>query len=257
MIADVVHDSEFLELFDRAIIAELSNMQDLREDASAFPIEDIGVAQGNSLSPLLGNLLLKDFDQCLNSLTGISCIRYIDDFILIGPNKQSTQEAFRHAQALLSQWQMTLAIEKTEQGSSQESFEFLGIEFNNGFLRPSASSRTRFMDAVRTLLESAEIALVHYKASRSIESRSALLKTLVTVSETMSGWGMHYRFCNDALCLRKLDAEVSDLLKSYFGVYRSVRNEVGVASTWDLLGIQSLESMERQSFQWPKQKKND
>src|SRR5262249_5548794 len=49
-------DAEFMEFFQSAIRVELSNMAELREHASKFPIEDIGVAQGNSLSPLLGNI---------------------------------------------------------------------------------------------------------------------------------------------------------------------------------------------------------
>src|SRR5262249_7916123 len=59
-IASKVHDDEFMELFDDAIRVELSNLIELREKSKLFPIEDIGVAQGNSLSPLLGNIYLSD-----------------------------------------------------------------------------------------------------------------------------------------------------------------------------------------------------
>ncbi len=252
IVSTVIMEPEFLELFDRAVSSELSNMAELRDDASAFPIEDVGVAQGNSLSPLLGNLLLKSFDQEMNSLPGIRCIRYIDDFILLGPNKHITSKAFHKAQGLLSRWQMTVALDKTDQGSSQHCFEFLGIEFNNGFLRPSSASRVRFLESVRALLQNAQDALLQYKGSGMLEKRAALLKTLVTLSETMSGWGMHYRFCNDSHCLRKMDEEVSQLLLGYFGTYRAVRSAAGHSATWDLLGIQSLEKLEKQSFLWPK-----
>ena len=60
IVMDAVKDQEFIDLFTRAITVELENMAQLREAANAFPIEDIGVAQGNSLSPLLGNLILYD-----------------------------------------------------------------------------------------------------------------------------------------------------------------------------------------------------
>lgn len=254
IISTVITEVEFLNFFDKAVAAELSNMEELRGDASAFPIEDIGVSQGNSLSPLLGNLLLRDFDEKMNSLPGVQCIRYIDDFILLGPNKYVTDKAFVQAQALLGKWNMTLAANKTENGSSQSCFEFLGIEFNNGFLRPSAASRSRFLASVKTLLENSQTALLQYKGSAIIEKRFALLKTLVTLSETVSGWGMHYRFCNDSKCLQKLDEEISCLIESYFGIYRSVRNAMGTSSTWDVLGIQSLDKLEKKSFFWPKKK---
>ena len=66
IVTNSVDDKEFVELFTRAIAVELENMAQLREHATAFPIEDIGVAQGNSLSPLLGNLFLYEFDLELN-----------------------------------------------------------------------------------------------------------------------------------------------------------------------------------------------
>ena len=126
IVSTVIMEPEFLELFDRAVSSELSNMAELRGDAQRFPLKTWGVAQGNSLSPLLGNLLLKNFDQEMNSRwPGIRCIRYIDDFILLGPNKHITSKAFHKAQGLLSQWQMTVALDKTDQGSSQQCFEFL------------------------------------------------------------------------------------------------------------------------------------
>jgi RNA-directed DNA polymerase len=57
------HEPKFLELFRDAIKVELENLASLREHAGAFPIAEIGVAQGCSLSPLLGNLALSDFDR--------------------------------------------------------------------------------------------------------------------------------------------------------------------------------------------------
>lgn len=248
----VISESAFLNLFDKAVAAELSNMQELQGYAHEFPLGDIGVAQGNSLSPLLGNLLLKDFDSEMNSLPDIRCIRFIDDFVILGPNKSVTMEAFRKAQGILGQWQMTLADNKTESGSVQQRFEFLGIEFNNGFLRPSKAARLRFLTSIGNLLEEAQRALIDYKEKCVIERRSAFLRTLVTLSETVNAWGMSYCFCNDAHCLRQLDGEIERLLGKYFATYRSIRNTLGPSSTWDLLGIQSLEKIERQSFTWPK-----
>ena len=59
-------DKQFIELFSQAIKVELENMAALRHNAAKFPIEDIGVAQGNSLSTLLGNLYLHEFDAEMN-----------------------------------------------------------------------------------------------------------------------------------------------------------------------------------------------
>jgi hypothetical protein len=192
----------------------------------------------------------------MNSLPDIQCIRFIDDFVLLGPNKSVTIKALQQAKVILGQWQMTLANDKTEQGSTQQKFEFLGIEFNNGLLRPTKTARHKFLASIETLLQGAQQALIDYKTKGAIEKKSALLKTLVTLSETVNAWGVSYRFCNDSQCLRQLDEEISRLLGDYFATYRSVRNTLGTSSTWDLLGIQSLEKIERESFKWPKQAQN-
>ena len=98
IVSSAVQDQEFVGLFEQAIAVELENMAQLRERAKAFPIEDIGVAQGNSLSPLLGNLFLYDFDQEFNKRPGVRCIRYIDDFIILAPSQEIAEITFVEAQ---------------------------------------------------------------------------------------------------------------------------------------------------------------
>jgi retron-type reverse transcriptase len=114
IIETVISDQDFLSLYDTAVALELSNMQQLRDDAKRFPIEEIGVAQGNSLSSMMGNILLKDFDDEMNTLPNIRCIRFIDDFLILGPDKRTTLKAFGRAEAILSKWQMALARDKTD-----------------------------------------------------------------------------------------------------------------------------------------------
>lgn len=50
IIKSAVDDNEFISFLRSAIDVELWNMAQLRSRASEFPIEEIGVAQGNSLS---------------------------------------------------------------------------------------------------------------------------------------------------------------------------------------------------------------
>ena len=83
-----------MALFRQAIHVELSNLAALREHADRFPTEDIGVAQGSALSPLLGNIILADFDQRMND-GECRCLRYIDDFIVLGPSSAAVMA--RHA----------------------------------------------------------------------------------------------------------------------------------------------------------------
>ena len=98
----VVDDDEFFELVGEAMNTELGNLESLLADERAlFPLTDIGVAQGSSLSPLAGNILLSDFDIAMNQ-RDIVCLRYIDDFIILGPTQKAVNAAFKRALKLLS-----------------------------------------------------------------------------------------------------------------------------------------------------------
>jgi len=138
IISSAIEDNEFMALFDEAVKVELSNMAELREKAAQFPVEDIGVAQGNSLSPLLGNILLFEFDALMNE-GDCRCIRYIDDFIILAPTKKAAAARLKKAKRLLGALQMELSPEKSSKEPSpvDAPFVFLGIEFANGFIRPS------------------------------------------------------------------------------------------------------------------------
>src|SRR5665811_483902 len=59
-----------------------------------------GVAQGSPLSPLLSNIALAGFDRFLDEL-GVECVRYADDFILLGADSAQVRDAFARAEAFL------------------------------------------------------------------------------------------------------------------------------------------------------------
>jgi retron-type reverse transcriptase len=173
IVMNAVNDAEFVGLFTRAIAVELENMTQLREHASAFPIEDIGVAQGNSLSPLLGNLFLYDFDLELNRRSDVRCIRYIDDFIILAPNKEVAENTFSKARSILGQLGMEISPDKTQRATIEEGFEFLGIDLSNGFIRPSKKAQERVFASIElTLKDSREAFRAHRKTGRLPNSLS-------------------------------------------------------------------------------------
>ncbi len=95
-IAENIDDVSFNALLKEAVTTELSNLEELRKAADLFPLYEIGVAQGCCLSPLFGNILLYDFDVQMNQ-DGLTCLRYVDDFILLGPDRKSARRAFSKA----------------------------------------------------------------------------------------------------------------------------------------------------------------
>ena len=99
IVADAVRAEDFMALFRQAIHVELANLATLRYKKQ-FPTEDLGVAQGNALSPLLGNIILANFDRQMNE-GDCRCIRYIDDFIILGPSAAAVMARLRRARTIL------------------------------------------------------------------------------------------------------------------------------------------------------------
>jgi RNA-directed DNA polymerase len=247
-----IDEDEFIELFKRAIAVELENMAQLAGAAASFPIHDIGVAQGNSLSHLLGNLILYEFDAELNKNHDVRCIRYIDDFIIIAPSREVAENTFSTAKSVLKTHGMEVSQSKTQIASVTDTFEFLGIEFSNGLLRPGKKARQRMVDSINMAFAESIKAFKERSKSNIMDANLSLIETLSRVSGIMRGWGKHYYFCNDGQCLRNLDSIIDDSLRKYLGVYRDERGKADDAGRWALLGIEALSQIERQPFAWPK-----
>jgi RNA-directed DNA polymerase len=254
IITENVGDREFMAFFDSAIRVELANLAQLREHANKFPIEDLGVAQGNSLSPLLGNILLHDFDQAMNA-GDCGCKRYIDDFIILAPSSAAAAARLRMAKRLLADHGMELSAGKSHESPinvRQHAFEFLGIELANGLLRPARKAQEKLLANVRAELDKSSKAFDAYRRDGYLERDLSLVATLRRVDGMVHGWGKHYRFCNDEKCFARIDELVDELLTSYFGRYTSARERGPQEERRKLLGVQRLSQIERQPFRWPK-----
>ena len=224
IIREAVRDDVFTEFFQSAINVELSNLEELREKAEKFPTHDIGVAQGNSLSPLLGNIVLHDFDRQMNE-GDCRCLRYIDDFIILAPTRLAAKARMRRAIRILSELGMVLSPEKSSGGSISisDGFEFLGIELNNGFIRPSRDAQLKLLMKVQRELDASIVAFRRVKSGQPVAKPNSLISTLKRVDGIVQGWGKHYRFCNDERCFANLDTRIAEMIKKYLGAYASFR----------------------------------
>lgn len=254
IVSGAVEDPEFLNFFRKAIHVELSNMADLRERADAFPIGDIGVAQGNCLSPLLGNIVLYDFDTMMNS-GDCRCIRYIDDLVILAPDRASATYWLGRAKKWLADHQMELAPDKSfdDPISISERFEVLGIEFSSGLIRPSCKSQKRFLDSINAAFQESSKALYAFRANKTIDRDFTVTRTLRKVDGIINGWGKHYWFCNDIQSFRSLNDKIATRLQQYSFAYSDTLTRTGEEHRSTLLGISQLGSANSDPFKWPKQ----
>ena len=253
IVREAVDDDDLMLLVEKAVAVELANLAELRSLADQFPIEDIGVAQGNSLSPLLGNIILASFDKKMNA-GDCRCIRYIDDFIILAPTKKAANAKLKLAISLLENLGMTLSPEKSSKAAQPlaDGIEFLGIEIVPGLVRPAKKARSKFLTSVRLSLDASISAIAAMKQGKALDNKLALVATLKRVDGTIQGWGKHYWFCNDRQVFSAIDDKIKAEVARYLGAYTSIRMELPVDKQHLPLGLSSLSFFERSPFHYPK-----
>ena len=211
-LARAAGDERLARLVDAATRTELANLEELGEQGALFPDAHLGVAQGNSLSTLLGNVLLRGFDEAMNG-RGITCLRYVDDLLLLGPRAAPVKKAFAAAARKLAElglraYDPTLEPGKAAMGAVAAGIEWLGCEIRDGQARPSARSR-------RALLLRVDRALIE------AERDGGLPAALVAVDEAVRGFRGAYRFCACPEVFASLDARIGRRVEQSFRLHRT------------------------------------
>jgi RNA-directed DNA polymerase len=216
IIREYVIDQRFLNTLGDAIAVDLENARALWRHKDEFPYGDVGIAQGNCLSPFLGNLLLSDFDRRMNE-GDCSCLRYIDDIIILAPSGRAASARLRLARKILDRHGMELSESKTSAVPIQvtETFEYLGIEFCNRRLRPAAKAQKSIESRV------AEVAAKSLGRMRSctdatlFDANFNVPKTLNRIAGMAKGWSHHYAFCSDKTSVLAVDHKICSLYMEY------------------------------------------
>lgn len=209
-IADVVPDEKLNGLLAAAMEVDLANAANLGESLSLFPDDETGVAQGCALSAFLGDVLLRDFDEKMNG-RAITCLRYVDDFLLLGPSPSTVSKAFTNAQDLLGKmnlraYEPNVSPDKAAEGWTNKKWEFLGCEIIPGIIRPSGKSKKRLLTKIEAMIRENSASLHDPTSVRA--RRASLVETLSDIDRLVRGWGNQYQYCNDAEGFATLELEV-------------------------------------------------
>jgi hypothetical protein len=225
VIHDVLPDDSIADLLESATNLEIANRSELGRFLALMPSEFEGIAQGCCLSPLFGNVLLHKFDSEMN-IDPVRTLRYIDDFLILGPDSRSVQKAFRSANGILNRLGLDAyspgdGSGKASSGPTRRGFGFLGCWITPRIIEPSKSARKAFIARIETELGFAKAKIG--QAADGDYSRS-LVTTLVKISRMIEGWTKQYSFCNPTKAFRSVDRRVDRLLQpylaSFFGAYR-------------------------------------
>jgi len=245
-----VNDGPFLELLDRATSVTLQNEEALGEDRKLFPTDSDGVAQGSPLSPLLGNILLYDFDREFNQ-RGIQCFRFIDDFIIFGRSDRNVRRAFEHAKEHLRSFGLkchdpfdpNTPAEKATAGNVKSGFVFLGYHILPGQLQPSDKARKSIIAKLTKIVESGKLGIQGaLNEENSYACRQRYVQTLDRMDRVIRGWGDAFAYTNARDTLTDLDRKIDGQIKNFDTWYmkkargvsdRQKRRALGVGLLFD------------------------
>ena len=202
-VRNAVDDRQFSDLFERALATNLENQDELEERNlfKLFPDPEIGVAQGSALSALAGNIALRNFDAKMNG-RNIVCIRYIDDFILLGPTEAKVTAAYRSARKMLKT--MRMDVHDVDDSSARNAgkviteiymngTDFLGYRVSGRSEEPCRAARRNFLAKIDTVVKDAKREMQAASDGSSTSHRYRYHQSMVELHHVIWGWSQAFR----------------------------------------------------------------
>ena len=137
-----------------------------------------GIYQGSSISPVLSNIYMDDFDHVMET-EDIFFLRYSDDMVLLGYDRENVECIVEKIGAIIGKLGLSLNEKKTYIRPIEQGFGFLGYYFDNrGKAIPGKAS------------EKLEISLEDIWLT---QSNLTLSERLLKGSQILNGWEQYYR----------------------------------------------------------------
>lgn len=216
-----VSDPKFMALVERALATDLSNASTLsKADLDMFPIGADGVAQGSPLSALAGNIVLHDFDKAMNE-RGLICIRYIDDFIILGKKLVNVQKGMEAAREMLRKLKMDVYDPATRKdkafiGPIDGSQTFLGYRLKPPSYPPSDKAQDKLKDTINRLIKEGQTSIRKAVAGRPLKTTDrTFAETVVTINKTLHGWKGSFQCSKCPSTFRSLDQWTQGRLRDF------------------------------------------
>lgn len=247
-------DEEFVTLLEKAMATELDNADEIKEYLYLFPLEDVGVPQGSSLSAFAGNVVLRDFDAQLNG-RNITTVRYIDDFVILGPSERSVKKAFSSAVTTLNELGMAAYgpdenHEKSKLGAIADGFDFLGCSIRTNGVTPSRKSRVKLLDEIKQTLSAGIRAIeTHASSGEARRAGETFAQILCRIDKKIRGWGDAFSFSDNRLPFEQMDKEIDRLLLDFKGRVNQAIKRASQDGKRRALGVALLKDTPRISKQ--------
>lgn len=225
-----ISDPRFVDLFKRGLATDLANAdkRHIIRHWSLFPDPVRGVPQGSSLSALCANIALADFDRRLNG-KGITTVRYLDDFVILGSGANAVSAAWRSAQSILAGFGMVAhqpdgTSKKAARGSLQDGFDFLSFTFKGSSLAPTRAAKADLIAAVSELIRASKTTIGSV-GGEPRRAQASFAQSLVAIDNKVRGWGDAFRSTNQRVVFNQLDVRLDGMLDDYVAWFRRYQSD--------------------------------
>lgn len=213
-----VKDSKFIKLFDAALNVDLENAAELRDWIQLFPTDGLGVPQGSSLSALSANIALRDFDHQMNG-RGITTVRYLDDFVILGSTKSSTEKAWNSARNILNDLGFEVhdpaeGTGKAKRGKVEDGLEFLSLRFSRGGCAPTRDACQNLISELQVTIREAK-SRINAISGQPRRAEQGYAQALVLLDRKVRGWGDAFACCDIRLQFHQLDTQIDELVDDF------------------------------------------
>ena len=100
----------------------------------------------------MGALYLKPLDDAVCA-TGLFCARFMDDWVIIAPNRWKLRMAVRMVNQILDRLKVEKHPDKTFIGRAEKGFDFLGYHLKPESLAPSCETVKKYAERIDRLYE--------------------------------------------------------------------------------------------------------
>jgi hypothetical protein len=259
-IRDAVDDSNFAALFEHALATNLVNQDELEERHlfKLFPDPEIGAPQGSALSALAGNIVLRGFDDQMNG-RDIICVRYIDDFMLLGTTQQKVLAAYNSARNHLANLGMVVydlsdakarAEGKVDGGNIYQGTDFLGYHISGRSRQPSKTARAKLLNKLDCLVSDAEKAMRAAANRECISTGLTYYQAMVLLNKTVWGWSQAFRHTTARHIFGQLDREIDKRIRILQSEARQLIGAGDEVTSRLVMGIHLLEHTKLHPLPW-------
>ena len=181
-------DWNILQTALRKVLQEEDVIDLIKENACAASLDTqtgeltektTGIYQGSGIAPVLSNIYLMDFDLWLSSQEDIFFIRYSDDMLILTGSNDRSVNLLQEISTRLSLKGLKLNDSKSNIGSINDGFDFLGYNFDTSGKAIPAKAEHDLQDRLEMM----------WLTAGDIGIEDKLKKAL----EIVGGWEQYFR----------------------------------------------------------------